>query len=229
VLAERFGMLTTSATTDQVDSPTPIKPPRFTLYTDNVSYAWLDIIQNVDKTDPVTRVSADIVARVLGGGRHSEMYQHLRMNRRLSYDVRASNHSSLANTSINCFCSIAGRTVDEALEWMTSLLDGIVEHGLTAEQFESEKVRLRRWHELSLENPLGLVSYLAYAALRPDAEATLRPNAYINTLNTLSLSTLNESAANLLSRSNRYIFLAGRFSIFSRIGMRRRLRAATAL
>lgn len=226
-LAERFGMLAKPASDSQVGSRTPVESPRFKLYLDSHSYAWLDIVQKFDKTDPVTRISADIMARVLGGGPSSKMYQHLRVNRRLTYDGRASHHNWLSHTTVNCFCSIASRSANETLEYMASLLDGIVEQGITAEEFESEKVRLRRWHELSLENPLGLVSYLAYAAHRPCAEASLHSNAYLNTLNALTLSALNESAAELLSSKNRHIFLAGRLNIFARFALRRRLRAAT--
>jgi zinc protease len=191
---------------------------------DRHAYVWIEIMQAARDVDAVTRLSADMIGHLVGGGPHSEMFRHLRAERSIAYITRANDYAYLNGTAVSFFCSVHRQNVQEALQFIIDRLKRIEEQGLTADEFENERVRMTRCHELSIDNPYGLASYLAYEALRSPAEALVRENEYITRLNSLTRSDVNRAASKLLSTSNRATFMGGRMGPFLRMRLRRKLR-----
>jgi zinc protease len=196
-----------------------------TISIDRHAYIWLEIIQAVRNTDAVTRLSADMIGHLVGGGPHSDMFRHLRAERSIAYDTRADDYAYLNGTAVSFFCSIHRRYVQEALHFIMGRLKRIAEQGMTAEEFENERVRMIRWHELSMDNPCGLASYLAFEALRPPADALIQENDYVQRVNALTLPAVNQAAAKLLLKANRATFVAGRLGPLARMRIRSTLQS----
>jgi zinc protease len=210
------------------------KPERYlaarapvTFNIDRHAYVWIEIMQAAREVDAVTRLAADMIGHLVGGGPHSEMFRHLRAERSIAYSTRADDYAYLGGTAVSCFCSVHRRNVPETLRFIVDRLKRIEQQGLSAEEFQNERVRMTRWHELSMDNPYGLASYLAYEALRPPNEALIHENEYLKRLNDLTLAAVNEAATKLLSKSNRATFIGGRLGPFARMRIRRSMRSNT--
>jgi zinc protease len=214
-----------------VDVPADSSPKRkqkklrqVTLSVDVFGYAWIYLTHIVESADPITRLTAQVVANLLGGGPHSELFRRLRMERQLAYAVYADDLHYLRRTAIYSHTTVASRSVREALRFILEAENNLATRGLTADQLEFARRRLSRGHELQMDYPDHLAAYLAYEALRPPADALLEPDGYLEQLLSLTLAQANTAAATLLSPSNRFSFIGGRLGPFSRFRIRRSLR-----
>ncbi len=226
VALERLGQMSPSdAAAASSLKRSPRKLSQVTLSVDVFRYAWIYLTHIVESADPITRLTAQIVTDLLGGGPHSELFRRLRMEQRLAYAVYADDLHYLRHTAIYSYASVPSRSVNEALEIMLKVENDVAKRGLTADQLEFAKHRLCRDHELHLDYPEHLAAYLAYEALRPSADALLDPDSYLEKLSSLTLAQANTAVATLFSPTNRYSFIGGRLGPYSRFRIRRKLRA----
>jgi hypothetical protein len=96
--------------------------------------------------------------------------------------------------------------------------------GLTDQQFQEGRARLRRYHEMGIDHPRGLSWYLAFEALRNPADQLLNASELIATLMNLSLDDVNRYAKELLAPQNRSVFVGGALGPLARWRTRRLIR-----
>jgi len=207
------------------DCPRPVTVPPV-IYADRYSYAWVNITQAINCTDVCTRLSASLISRLLGGGPHSIMYQHLRSDRGLAYDARAEAGTHLHGTEISLRCSVPHTAMNETFDFLVAMLDKAGERGITDQQLDEEKTRARRWRELSDDNPFQMASYISYEGLRPESESLADPQSFMSALATLTTAEVNDRIGQLLSRQNRSIFVASQIWPLKRFFFLRRMKKA---
>jgi zinc protease len=199
------------------------KTPSVTVSWDRHAYIWVDVMHSLPATDRTLRLTAKLISRRLGGGPHSEMFKRFRSERGIAYQVYADCRRSLSWTAMHCFFSVPKRSLYEALAFAIDRLHAIATCGISESQLEAERQRMIRWHEIGLDHPRGLASYLAYEALRPGQADDFEPDNYRRFATTLTLADINDAAAKLLLEQNRATFVGGRIGPIHRMCIKRRL------
>jgi predicted Zn-dependent peptidase len=219
-----FASITTaSPAAPPVTRHAPVIRP-LTISWDFNPYIWIDIAQCTLKSTPAIRLAANILGHLLGGGPHSELFRTLRTERAIAYSAYADDLAYLGGTILHCFFCVHKRSLHAALDFVLSRLDEIAAQGIAEEQFESEKRRIVRWHEMAIDHPQGLAEFLAYERLRPQESSFYREGDFLRPLNELTIDHLKQAAAELLSSKSRTTFAAGRLGPLARFQVRRRLR-----
>lgn len=201
----------------------PLSHRPLTLSFDLHEYAWVDIIQFIGCTSLKTRLAADILANILGGGQDSLLFQGLRTERRLAYCVYSDHMCYLTRTGIHSYVEVHVHKLQEALGFVLACLDEIAQQGISQSQLESQKRRIIRWHEMELDSPAAFASYVAYALLRVESGERFRLDRWREVVDELTLEEVNEVASNLLARRNRQTFIAGSIGPLGRFKIRRQL------
>jgi predicted Zn-dependent peptidase len=194
------------------------------IYADNYRYVWLISSHIVASTTPQMRLVAQIVGDLLGGGPHSHLFRGLRDERALAYDVGTWKSQHLNLSSVSCHSTVHCRSALEALRVMLEHQNAISREGLTEQQFEQARNQIRRYHEMGIDHPQGLSSYLAHEAHRNPEDQLLSASELIGTLTKLSLDNANYHAKELLAPRNRSAFVGGRLGMLGRWRARRLIR-----
>jgi predicted Zn-dependent peptidase len=174
------------------------------------------------------RLVAEIVGDLLGGGPHSHLYRGLRDERSLAYHVGTWQLRHLNFTSVSCHSTVHCRSALEALRVMLEHQNAISREGLTEQQFEQARAQIRRYHEMGIDHPQGLSSYLALEAHRNPEDQLLNAGQLIGTLMKLSLEDANHHAKELFSPRNRSVFVGGMLWMLGRWRARRMIRELSA-
>lgn len=198
------------------------------IYADGFRYVWLFSSHVVSNTSPQMRLVAEIIYDILGGGPHSDLFRGLRDERSLAYDVGAWSPKHLTSTAVTCHSTVDRRSALVALRLMLERENKIARDGLTENQFEDARARLRRHHEMSLDHPRGLSRYLAYEALRDPEDQLLSASELIATLKNLSIDDANRNAKELLAPKNRSVFVGGKLWMLGRWRVGRLIRELNA-
>jgi zinc protease len=198
----------------------PKREPLFTSW-DRYGYIWVDTLFSVPSTTPVMRFTANIIGYLLGGGPHSELYEEFRAKRGIAYQVHANEWKFLACTVTHSFFSVPKRSIHDALAFLVDRVNQFAAHGITELQLEHEKQRMIRWHEMGIDNPRGLASYLAYEALRPPSTSLVNPLEYHRAVASLTLAEVNQATAELLSPKNQATFVGGRIGPIAKLRIKR--------
>ena len=166
-------------------------------------------MQTVPATTIVMRLTAEIFGHLLGGGPHSLLFQKLRREWGIAYDAHAGDQLHLSSTSVYCFSSFRCRSFDKTMRFVHDCVNKFATEGITEDQLDDEKRRMIRRHELGVDHPLGLASYLAYEALRSNKAVSVTPDDYCRAVDSLSRCEVNAAAAELFSPKNRSVFIGG--------------------
>jgi predicted Zn-dependent peptidase len=178
-------------------------------------YVWVSIMQTVYAPTLSMRLSADIIGRILGGGPHSLLFQKLRREWGVAYDVYADDSPHLSSTSVHCFFSVWCRSFRKSMNFALDCVNQLAADGITEVQLASEKRQLIRRHEMAVDNPVGLAWYLAYEALRPNYSDSIPPRKYCDAVDSLTLSDVNQAVGELCATRNRAIFVSGQIGPLS--------------
>ena len=195
-----------------IDYPTAPNQHHMTLSSDPWEYVWIQLTVAVSDHDYQTQLTAWILAQLLGFGPHGLVFQKLRHEQSLAYDVSATQWSILRRTAINSSCSVPRSKVIKALKGILGLHDQLAYEGIGAEKLDEIKRLTIRLYEMEMDWPGQLVYHLAYNTLRKDNEDDLTIEDYPNLISELQLDELNATAAKLLAPENRYLFVGGRLS-----------------
>jgi predicted Zn-dependent peptidase len=198
------------------------------IYSDRYRYVWLTSSHILASTTPQMRLVAEIVTDLLGGGPHSHLFRGLRDERSLAYDVGTWKSQHLTIASVSCHTTVHCRSALEALRLMLEHQNAISREGLTNEQYEQARARIRRYHEMGVDHPQGLSWYLAFEALRNPEDQLLNASQLIGTIMKLSLEDANHHAKELLAPKNRSVFVGGMLWMLGRWRARRLIRELSA-
>jgi predicted Zn-dependent peptidase len=203
----------------------PTLRKRVLVNVDAFSYLWITFTYIARNTNPVTRFAAEILADLTGSGPHSMLFRQLRTDRQLAYSVHADDLPYRHCTAIYWHTTVSRWSLKPALDVFVECEKRFTNGGITAEELESAKLRLKRSFEMYIDYPEHLAAFLAYEALRADSDALLQPDRYLQTLSNLTLEELNEVAAALLSAANRVVFVGGRVGPMGRFLIRRKVKS----
>jgi predicted Zn-dependent peptidase len=178
-------------------------------------YVWVFLMQTVPATTIAMRLTAEIFGHYLGGGPHSLLFQKLRREWGVAYDAHAGDQLHLSSTSVYCFSSFRCRSFDKSMRFVHDCLNKFAMEGITEDQLDEEKRRMIRRHELGVDHPLELASYLAYEALRSNKADSVTPDGYCCAVDSLSRCEVNNAAAELFAQKNRSVFIGGQIDPLS--------------
>lgn len=221
------GQLQTTSTESPRPSALPARKPqikkRLVMCVDASSYVWLDFTYITSSTKPSSRFAAEILADLIGRGPHSILFRQLRTENQLAYSVSADYFAYRHCSGMHWDTAISRWALSRVLDAFLECERRFVTQGITSEELESAKSRLTRWFELHIDYPEHLADYLAYESLRSGDTSLAEPGRYLSSLASLSLPEINEAAAELLSSSNRVVFVGGRVGPWGRFLVRRKL------
>lgn len=207
-----------------VDSIPSATPNRMWVQFDRFRYVWIKLVARTTRSDSTMRFAAALAANSLGVGPHSTLFRRLRSERSLAYSVSADDWPDLDHTLVHCFASVHIRSLSLAIGIMLQEIRRLAADGASREQFEAFRLQRIRHHEMRMEYPRELASFLAYEMLRPASERLHDTPAYLHQLARLSVNDVNSAIAELLAPANRCLFLAGPVGPLARFKFRRWLR-----
>lgn len=111
------------------------------------------------------RYAADLTASILGGGTASRLWQKIREERGLAYNIGASTTSYQDAGVFSIFAATSPEQVQEIVEIAIAEMRNIVSYGVTAEELELAKAQARASVLLSLEDSASRASALAQSEM----------------------------------------------------------------
>ncbi len=119
-----------------------------------------------------------MLAELLGGGPHSVLFQKLRRDQPLSYDVGA-DVTVLSNALLfQCYATVDRRTARTAIEQMLDVLIQFANEGVPQATFELARSRLLHSLDLLEDDSIGLCSWLSHEAWMSDGHDLITPETY---------------------------------------------------
>ncbi|NJP04417.1 MAG: insulinase family protein [Chloroflexaceae bacterium] len=153
------------------------------------------------------RFAFRVLDTVLGGGMSSRLFQEMREERGLSYNV-GSYHSLFASTGMwAIYGGVSADDMHESIAVICSLLRELVAHGITEEELALVQSQVRGSLLLSLENTLTVASrqgelYLHYGYVVP-------PEETIAAIEAVTTADVHRLAQQLLRREMMQIAVVG--------------------
>jgi predicted Zn-dependent peptidase len=205
--------------------PFPDTPVRNTTFVfDCVWYMWIRLAMRSKRSDAVMRLAAALVNHQLGGGQHSALYRRLRNERGLAYSVVSEEWPDLDRTLVDTFVSISRRSLWSALDILLEEVRRLAANGVSNDEFDTYRRRIIRRHELAMDHPRELADFLAFEMLRPAADRCPTTQARVDFLAQVSRADVNRAIAELLTPTNRYLFVSGPIGPLTRFMIRRELK-----
>ena len=111
------------------------------------------------------RYSADLTASILGGGTASRLWQKIREERGLAYNVGASSTTYQDTGVFSIFAATSPEQVDEVVQISIDEMRNVVADGVTADELELAKAQARASVLLSLEDSASRSAALAQSEM----------------------------------------------------------------
>jgi zinc protease len=203
-------------------NPRPVKLLRVWRYPG--SQVFLQVIYHFRPLDRFPYSAVATVCDFLGGGQHSFLFQNIRQQGRMGYNV-----GSFLNNFTDCAFLGASALVHKryfaaALGQIIHEFDRLRAEGLPSPQFEDTRLRLIRSFDNLEDNPFELCSFLAYENTIAAGRPIRLPEDYRSHLGELTAERLNDVTRELLRPENRVVLLTGAVGLLNRWRARRMLK-----
>lgn len=132
---------------------------------ENLEQAHLIIATPFPNARDKRRYAADLLANILGGGMSSRLWQKIREERGLAYNVGASSVMFLDCGYFSIFAGTSPEQTDEVLDISIAELSAVVKNGVTEQELELAKRQAEASILLSLEDSASRATSLAQSEM----------------------------------------------------------------